>query len=115
MSTNIFDTIIELPSKTAQESSKHLIGFESRYNKVFNNLKLLIDTDSIKKWSEKQHGSVLPIVDLILDKYPLVIFEGDVGTGKTASAMGIADRITRELKKEGFFIKLSTRVRGEGL
>ena len=115
MSTSIFDTIIELPSKSAQESATHLIGFENRYNKVFDNLKLLIDTDGIKKWSETHHGSVLPIVNLILDKYPLVIFEGDVGTGKTASAMGIADRITRELKKEGFFIKLSTRVRGDGL
>lgn len=115
MSANIFDTIIELPSAAARESAAHLIGFESRYKKVFNNLKLLIDTDGIKKWSETHHGTVLPIVNLILDKYPLVIFEGDVGTGKTASAMGIADQITRELKKEGFFIKLSTRVRGEGL
>lgn len=115
MSTNIFDTIIELPSKQALDSSAHLIGFESRFNKVFNNLKLLIDTDGLKNWSEKHYGESIPIVNLILDKYPLVIFEGDVGTGKTASAMGIADRITRELKKDGFFIKLSTRVRGEGL
>ncbi len=115
MSANIFDTIVELPSKSALESSQNLIGFENRFLRVFNNLKLLIDTDGIKEWSETHHGIVLPIVNLIMDKYPLIIFEGDAGTGKTASALGIADRITRELKKEGFFIKLSTRVRGEGL
>lgn len=115
MSANIFDTIIELPNAAALESANNLIGFESRFSRVYNNLKLLIDTDGIKKWSKEHHGKVIPIVNLILDKYPLVIFEGDAGTGKTASAMAIADGITRKLKKEGFFIKLSTRVRGDGL
>ena len=45
----------------------------------------------------------------------MIILAGDAGTGKTISAAAIADRMTRELKKEGFFLKLSTRVRGEGL
>ena len=45
----------------------------------------------------------------------MIILEGDAGTGKTVSAEGIADRMVRELKKEGFFLKLSTRVRGDGL
>ena len=49
------------------------------------------------------------------DKYPLIILAGDAGTGKTISATSIADKMTRELSKEGYFLKLSTRVRGEGM
>lgn len=115
MSTSIFDAITELPSEAAKESAQSLIGFEDRFNRVFNNLKLLVDTEGIRSWSEKHHGKVMPIVNRLMDKYPLIILEGDAGTGKTVSALGMADRITRELKKDGFFIKLSTRVRGEGL
>jgi AAA+ superfamily predicted ATPase len=43
-----------------------------------------------------------------------VIFHGDVGTGKTASAEAAADRLARLLDVEGYLLKLSTRVRGIG-
>lgn len=42
----------------------------------------------------------------------LVIFHGDVGTGKTATAGRIADALSRDLKCEGMLFSLSTRVRG---
>ena len=57
--------------------------------------------------SVSNHQPAEPDVQLILS--------GDAGTGKTVTAEAIADRMVRDLHKEGFFIKLSTRVRGEGL
>lgn len=57
----------------------------------------------------------MPIIKHLKEKYPLIILAGDAGTGKTVSAESIADEMVRELKKEGYFLKLSTRVRGEGL
>ncbi|MGE8537061.1 MAG: AAA family ATPase [Chryseobacterium sp.] len=111
----IFDNTIELPNKEIAEKTTHLIGFEEKFNRISSNLKLLLDQEGLSGWSKKFHNVELPIIEQLKDKYPLVILAGDAGTGKTISAEAIADRMTRELKKEGFFLKLSTRVRGEGL
>ncbi|WP_298310149.1 ATP-binding protein [uncultured Aquimarina sp.] len=112
---DIFDNIITLPSKEVEKQTESLVGFQSKFDRIYNNLKLLLDQGSLSDWSKKYHKVDLPIITQLKDKYPLIILAGDAGTGKTISATSIADRMTRELKKEGFFLKLSTRVRGEGL
>lgn len=115
MSSEIFDTIIELPNADIKKRSEGLIGFERRFDRIHGNLKLLLDQEGLVQWSKKHHKTQLPLLDTILDRYPLILMVGDAGTGKTASAEGIADKMVRELGKDGFFIKLSTRVRGQGL
>ena len=112
---NIFDNIVELPNKGIQERTKNLIGFDAKFDRIFSNLKLLLDQEGLSEWSKKFHKVELPIISQLQEKYPLIILSGDAGTGKTISAEAIADRMLRELKKDGFFLKLSTRVRGEGL
>lgn len=112
---DIFDNIISLPSKEVEKQTKSLVGFQSKFDRIYNNLKLLLDQGSLSDWSKKFHKVELPIISQLKDKYPLIILSGDAGTGKTISATSIADKMTRELNKEGFFLKLSTRVRGEGL
>jgi len=112
---SIFDNIIELPSSSISKRTENLIGFENKFERIFSNLKLLLDQEGLIEWSKKFHKVELPIIAQLKDKYPLIILAGDAGTGKTVSAEAIADRMVRELKKEGFFLKLSTRVRGEGL
>ena len=111
----IFDNITELPSREVQSQTESLVGFDSKFSRIYNNLKLLLDQSGLAEWSKKHHKVELPILQQLKEKYPLIILAGDAGTGKTISATAIADRMTRELKKEGFFLKLSTRVRGEGL
>ncbi len=111
----IFDNITELPSSEVKIQTESLVGFEDKFNRIYNNLKLLLDQSGLADWSKKYHQVELPIIQQLKEKYPLIILAGDAGTGKTISATAIADRMTRELKKEGFFLKLSTRVRGEGL
>lgn len=111
----IFDNIIDLPCAEVKKQTESLVGFDVKFNRIYNNLKLLLDQSSLTEWSKKHHKVELPIIQQLKEKYPLIILSGDAGTGKTISATAIADRMTRELKKEGFFLKLSTRVRGEGL
>tara|TARA_B100000508_G_C11465630_1_gene282059 strand:- start:5681 stop:6571 length:891 start_codon:yes stop_codon:yes gene_type:complete len=115
MSDSSFDKITSLPNKEIQERSQTLIGFEKKFDRIHASLQLLLDKEGLIKWSKENYGKVLPIVSSIEDRHPLIIFEGDVGTGKTVTAESIADKTTRELNKEGFFLQLSTRVRGEGL
>lgn len=112
---SIFDNIIELPNAAIKERTENLIGFEAKFQRIYGNLKLLLDQEGLRKWSVKHHKIELPIIAHLSERYPLIILTGDAGTGKTISAESIADRMTRALGKEGFFLKLSTRVRGEGL
>jgi SpoVK/Ycf46/Vps4 family AAA+-type ATPase len=111
----IFDNTIELPNSAIRERTENLIGFEAKFQRIYGNLKLLLDQEGLIAWSKKHHKKELPVISQLTERYPLIILAGDAGTGKTVSAEAIADRMVRELKKEGFFLKLSTRVRGEGL
>ena len=113
--TTIFDNITELPNVDIKKRADALIGFDKRFKRVYGNLKLLLDQDGLIAWSNTHYKKQLPLLDTILDRYPLILMVGDAGTGKTVSAEGIADRMVRQLGKDGFFMKLSTRVRGEGL
>lgn len=115
MATSIFDNTIELPSSAIKERAQHLVGFETKFNRIYGNLKLLLDQDGLVNWSKKFYKKELAVLAQITDRYPLIILAGDAGTGKTVSAEAIADRMVRDLGREGFFLKLSTRVRGEGL
>jgi SpoVK/Ycf46/Vps4 family AAA+-type ATPase len=112
---SIFDNTIELPNSEVLKRTNDLIGFQEKFDRIYSNLKLLLDQEGLIEWSKKFHKVEMPIINQLKDKYPLIILAGDAGTGKTVSAESIADKMTRELKKEGFFLKLSTRVRGEGL
>lgn len=113
--TSIFDNTIDLPNTSIKERTENLIGFEAKFQRIYGNLKLLLDQEGLINWSKKHHKKELPVINQLTERYPLIILAGDAGTGKTVSAESIADRMVRELKKEGFFLKLSTRVRGEGL
>lgn len=110
----LFEVELELPNEGIAASAKRLVGFENRYQRLHRSLRLLADPNELRAWSRKYHHKELAICDAVLDRYPLVIFAGDVGTGKTVTAEGACDRLAREGRKEAMLFKLSTRVRGSG-
>lgn len=110
----LFELEIALPDGHLKAQSERLIGFKSRYARLHQDLRLLMDKEGLEQWSKKHYHSQLPILNSLVDRYPLVVFHGDVGTGKTATAEAAANNLTKELGKEGCLFKLSTRVRGQG-
>lgn len=110
----LFELELELPNAGIAASAKRLVGFENRYQRLHRALRLLADPEDLRAWSRKYHHKELAICDAVSDRYPLVIFAGDVGTGKTVTAEGACDRLAREARKEAMLFKLSTRVRGSG-
>lgn len=113
---NIFDLTLNLPSEELAAKAKTLLGFEDRYLTVRNRIRLLLNANEIVAWNKKFHGSKLQLSVLIKEQYPLVIFYGDVGTGKTATAECIANRLVSEAGVEdSILFKLSNRVRGRGM
>jgi AAA+ superfamily predicted ATPase len=113
-SPGLFEVERALPDQYYRDVAARLIGFEARYERLRRDLRLLADPEEIRSWSRKHHKRVLALCDSVADRYPLMIFSGDVGTGKTVTAECACDRLARETKKDAMLFKLSTRVRGSG-
>lgn len=114
MSESIFEKELSLPDADLSRYSSRLIGFEHRYADLEKWLRLLMDQEGLEAWSKKHYGEVLPFISSLADRYPLIVFFGDVGTGKTAMAEAISNRIAKDIGADGNLFKLSTRVRGTG-
>lgn len=109
-----FESRRDLPDSGLKAQAVRLIGFMRRFERLSGQMRLLTDVEGVKTWAERYHGGAQGIVAALGDRYPLVVFHGDVGTGKTATAEACADALARLLDAEGFLLKLSTRVRGIG-
>ncbi|WP_428506476.1 AAA family ATPase [Roseateles sp.] len=115
MSTSVFESKTPLPDPDITARTKGLLGFESLYLRVSKQLQLLINLDRVEAWSKQHHGKRLALVDVLRDQYPFAIFYGDVGTGKSAMAEAIGNRIAKDAKiEDSMLFKLSNRVRGTG-
>lgn len=113
--SSVFEVKADLPTKQLDALAGNLLGFEPRYLRIQKQLQLLLQADELEKWSKKHHKQVLAVVGYLSDQYPLAIFHGDVGTGKTANAEAIANRLARDAKiEDALLFKLSNKVRGTG-
>ena len=114
-SQSVFEAKTNLPTLSLDAQAEKLLGFEARYQRVTKRLQLILQANELERWSQKHHKKKLVVVGLLDDQYPLAIFHGDVGTGKTATAEAIANRLARESKLEdAILFKLSNKVRGTG-
>lgn len=113
---NVFDIELSLPNAKLSSKEATLLGFDVRYARASNQLRLLLEQSQLIAWNKKFHGGQLALTELVAEQYPFIIFHGDVGTGKTATAECIANRLIRESKQEDCVLfKLSNRVRGSGM
>lgn len=111
---SVFESRRELPDEALLARAARLVGFARRFERLGGQMRLLTDVDGVARWAERHHGGGEGLVAALGDRYPLVVFHGDVGTGKTVTAEAAADALARMLDTDGFLLKLSTRVRGIG-
>jgi len=112
---DVFENETLLPSADLTQKTRTLLGFDERYERIRDQLELLLKADQLEAWNKKHHRGSLEVASLVADQYPLVVFHGDVGTGKTVMAECLANRLVLESGTEDCVLyKLSNRVRGEG-
>ena len=113
--SSVFEVKTNLPTTQLDILAQKLLGFEGRYQRVQKRLQLILQSNELERWSQKHHKKKLAVIELLNDQYPLAIFHGDVGTGKTANAEAIANRLARDAKiEDAILFKLSNKVRGTG-
>jgi AAA+ superfamily predicted ATPase len=110
----LFELEISLPDGLLTTQAQRLVGFRVRYERIHKSLRLLIDKEGLELWATKYYHKRVALLDSLLDRYPLVVFHGDVGTGKTATAEAACNALASELGKDATLFKLSTQVRGSG-
>jgi AAA+ superfamily predicted ATPase len=109
----LFELQLSLPDARIAARAGRLVGFPDRLARLETMLRLMVDAEGVEVWSRQFHHRSLPLLATLPDRYPLVIFHGDVGTGKTETAEAIANALATT-GRPGTLFKLSTRVRGDG-
>src|SRR5712692_4225160 len=105
------------PDVAAQRWYERLVGLDDHKARLLIELEMLLYPERLEHWSKRYHGGqVLRICDLYGNRVPLILLEGDVGTGKTALAETIGDALARQIGegRQVHMLKINTQVRGTG-
>lgn len=105
------------PDSAAQQWYERLVGLDDHKARLLIELEMLLYPERLEQWSKQYHGGqVLRICDLYHNRVPLILLEGDVGTGKTALAETIGDALARQIGDGSHvhMFKINTQVRGTG-
>ena len=110
----LFSNVAEFPDPAAQIRLANLVGIDEIKRQVIAEAMLLLDPSTVEKWSIKYHGEVFRAVDEVKQRTPLLVFDGDVGTGKTELAETFADAVARTMRIDVTLYSLSLSNRGKG-
>jgi AAA+ superfamily predicted ATPase len=115
MPTDLFEEVLELPDPAAQRRYSRLVGLDHVKERLGKEGALLLNPKLLRDWSERHHdGRVITAVARFEERPPLIVFAGDVGTGKTTLAESFGDPIARTHRIAVRVMRLSLRTRGTG-
>ena len=110
----LFERRMSYPHPSSRERLERLVGLDEYISRLSKILGLLVHPGGLMRWREKHHPGADRIVDSVLNRPPLVILGGDVGSGKTELAETIGDAVARQEGIEVELLPLSLSARGQG-
>ncbi len=114
---NFFEMERSYPDEHAHAWYQGLVGLDDQKERLLIELEMLFFPAQLETWSRKHHrGQVLRLIELQRNRVPLIILEGDVGTGKTALSETVGDALARRIGRKArvHLLKINTQVRGTG-
>lgn len=112
---HLFEPVLSYPDDDHRARFELLVGMDESKERLVKEMLIRLDPDRLSSWSKEHHGQVLPVTSTLLDRPPVFILAGDIGTGKTALAESVGDPVARALGIEVFAYRLSLAARGSGL
>lgn len=108
--------IIRYPNEMQGAQYESLVGIEAIKDDILRKLKLLLGPTAIQDWIHQFYPQQPPdrLTRALQERYPLLILEGEVGSGKTALARSIGDPISRQVQSEVLLFVVNAQVRGGG-
>ena len=113
-SQGIFDTVEEYPDPYAKERFASLVGIDKIKKHLLKEAQVMLSPKSLDDWSKKYYKKTIELVNIYRKRPPLVIFSGDVGTGKTELAKTFGDSVSRLSSLPVFLYSMSLSARGSG-
>lgn len=114
---NFFELEQVYPDEHARMWYERLKGLDDHKSRLLLELEMILFPDRVEAWSRRRHqNQVLEICRLQRNRIPLIILEGDVGTGKTALSETVGDALARRAgaKTRVHLLKINTQIRGTG-
>ncbi len=108
--------IIRHPDERMDRVYNSLVGLDSIKADLERKLRLLLRPATLTDWLTRNYPQKQPqaLVQIIRDRYPLFLLEGEVGSGKTALARSIGNRVARAINNELLLFVVNAQVRGGG-
>jgi AAA+ superfamily predicted ATPase len=95
---------------------ERLHGLDDKKERLVKEAVLLTQPRALEQWSRKHHARrQIRALESFNHGTPLLVFAGDVGTGKTALAESFADAVARNLSEPVHLLRMSIKTRGSGI
>ena len=111
---DLFEPRISYPNFATQERLARLVGLDEHKSRLTKILSLLVNPAGLEAWARKHHSNVDRLLATVLNRPPLVVLAGDVGSGKTELAETIGDAVARQEDIDIMLFPLSLSARGQG-
>ena len=111
---DLFEPRMTYPDCGAKEQLGRLVGVDEHKTRLTKMISLLVNPEGVRAWATKHHRNANGIVKTVLERPPLVILAGDVGSGKSALAESIGDAVARREKINVTLFPMSLSARGRG-
>lgn len=108
--------IIRYPNEQASAAFHSLVGLDEIKLSMYRKLSLLLFPKYLRGWLDNMYAKNPPemLEQVLRDRYPLIILEGEVGSGKTALARSIGSLIAEGFGSELALFVVNAQVRGGG-
>lgn len=110
----LFEQRITYPDIESQERLFRLVGLDDHKTRLTKMLSLLVNPSGLERWAKKYHSNADKVINITLRRPPLIVLEGDVGSGKSELAENIGDTVARQEKIDITLFPLSLSTRGQG-
>ena len=115
VSTFIAETI-RYPDESFGKTYDALIGLDFTKKDMQQKLKVLLNPRIVEAWFSRYYARfpAMQLIQTLRDRYPLIILEGEVGSGKTVLARSIGHVLAREMGCQLVLYVVNAQVRGGG-
>ena len=108
--------VIRYPDEAFGRTYTSLVGLDHIKEEMEQKLKVLLNPSILDNWFQRYYAKNPPLqlIQTLRDRYPLIILEGEVGSGKTMLARSIGHMLIGDIGSHLVLYVVNAQVRGGG-
>lgn len=110
----VFERRLTYPDAGARRRYDSLVGIDRAKTVAVRSIGVCLDPSRLERWAARYHKNARDLLDTVLHRPPLLVFAGDVGTGKTQLAETVGDPVARQMGIGVTLFPVSLSARGTG-